>query len=181
MSLYFIGEEQTLQHILKSREQRAGYQQYLLNKYENTIVSYKLNIPGPIKYNSLIKDIFDEGLCVFRKKLDENSIVVIEEKVLYKNSGPEYFAVFNVSACFIKKLGIYIEEKHPLGRIYDFDVLSADGKQLSREELGGNPRKCLVCKSNAFECGRSRRHPLQVLTTNIEQMASEYFKGHNKK
>ena len=57
MSIYFIGEEQTLQDILTSREERVQYQQYLLNKFGYTIVSYKLNIPGPIKYNSLIKQI----------------------------------------------------------------------------------------------------------------------------
>ena len=44
MNLHFIGEEQTLQDVLKSREERVQYQQYLLKKFSNTIVSYKLNI-----------------------------------------------------------------------------------------------------------------------------------------
>lgn len=175
------GEEQSLEDILEARDIRVNYQQYLLNKYGSTIVSFKLNIPGPIKYNSLIKDIFDEGLVALNQKLEEASISKIHEKALYKNSGPEYFAVFYAPEHLIKKITTFIEETHTLGRLYDFDVLNAEGKQVSRNEMGFEPRKCLLCSNNAFECGRSRKHEISALTEKIESMAKDYFRRQEKR
>lgn len=176
MSLYFKGEEQTLQDILVSREKRAQYQQYLLNKFNCAIVSYKLNIPGPIKYNSLIKQIFDEGLTLFKADLKLNLIEIKHEHIIYKNSGPEYFAVINSSPYIIKEITTKIEENHPLGRIYDFDVINLKGIQIERQDLGVEARKCLLCDKNAFECGRSRNHEVSELIDKIENMALNYFK-----
>ena len=175
-----MGVEQSLSDILKARETRAEYQQYLLDNYRNTVVSYKLNIPGPVKYSPFIRKIFDEGLAVFTKKIGESSIVSLFEKVIYKNSGPEYLAVFDISPYIIKGMAANIEEMHPLGRLYDFDVFAPQGRQISREELGIGLRKCLLCDSNAFECGRSRKHDIRDLISKIENMALEYFDSYDK-
>jgi holo-ACP synthase len=176
LSEYFKGEEQGLQDILEARDMRVRYQEYLIDKYKTTLVSYKLNIPGPIKYSSLIKQIFEEGLADFKQKLNEASISIIFEKIWYKNSGPEYFAVFNAVPITLKKLTTSIEENHALGRLFDFDVLKADGSQISRQELGAPQRKCLLCDKSAFECGRSRRHEVVDLIGHIETIAVGYFK-----
>jgi holo-ACP synthase len=175
MNSYFKGEEQSLEDILKARETRVQYQEYLLDKYRNTIVAFKLNIPGPVKYNPLIRDIFDEGLKVLKQSLDEASIEVVQQEAVYKNSGPEAFIVLNLLPNIIKKLTALIEENHPLGRLYDFDVINLEGLQLSREEIGMQPRKCLLCEKNAFECGRSRSHEVGALIAKIEKMALDYF------
>jgi holo-ACP synthase len=175
VSKYFNGEEQSVQDILEARDLRVRYQEYLLDKYKTTIISYKLNIPGPVKYSPLIKQIFDEGISVFKQRLEEASISIVHEKVWYKNSGPEYFAVFNAASHRVKQLTTSIEETHALGRLYDFDVLNPDGSQVSRQELGAGQRKCLLCENNAFECGRSRRHEVSALIAHIETMAVEFF------
>lgn len=180
MKLYFIGEEQTLHDVLKSKEERVQYQQYLLNKFSYTIVSYKLNIPGSIKYNSLIKEIFDEGLQSFKLILKDNLIVIEHENIIYKNSGPEYFAVINISSYIIKELTTSIEETHSLGRIYDYDVLDSKGRHVERQELGIEARKCLLCDRNAFQCGRSRNHEVIELIDKIENMALDYFDRNRK-
>jgi holo-ACP synthase len=176
VSEYFSGEQQSVQDILEARDLRVRYQEYLLDKYKTTIVSYKLNIPGPIKYSLLIKQIFDEGIKTFKEKLEESSINIVYEKVWYKSSGPEYFAVFDAAAYTIKQLTTTIEETHALGRLYDFDVINTDGSQVSRQELGISQRKCLLCENNAFECGRSRRHEVSSLIAHIETIALEYFR-----
>ena len=176
MSLYFIGEEQTLQNVLESREERVQYQEYLLDKFRSTIVSFKLNIPGPIKYNSLIKEIFDEGLGLFKSKLKDDLIEIVHEHIIYKNSGPEYFVVINSSSYIIKELTTKIEETHALGRIYDYDVLNCKGRQIERQELGIEARKCLLCDRDAFQCGRSRNHEVSELIDKIENMSLDYFK-----
>jgi holo-ACP synthase len=170
-----MGEKQSLQDILEARDKRVEYQGYLLNKYRGAVISYKLNIPGPVKYSPLIKKIFDEGLDSLHKKLDANSIQLIFEKAVYKNSGPEYFGVFDLDPRQLKKLIANLEEEQPLGRLWDFDVLDDKGVQISREEIGIEPRKCLLCEENAFECGRSRRHDVDALISKIEKMAIEFF------
>jgi holo-ACP synthase len=180
VSQYFKGEEQSVQDILEARDMRVRYQEYLLDKYKMTIVSYKLNIPGPIKYSSLIKQIFDEGIRVFKQKLEGTSINIVYEKVWYNNSGPEGFIVLNTAALDIKHITTFIEEKHALGRLCDFDVINTKGIQVSRQELGIGQRKCLLCENNAFECGRSRKHDVSSLIAHIETIALDYFKGGTK-
>ena len=83
MSIYFIGEEQTLQDILTSREERVEYQKYLLSRFAHTIISYKLNIPGPIKYSSLIKQIFHEGLRIFKSELEKSSMKIENDHISF--------------------------------------------------------------------------------------------------
>lgn len=177
MGVSFKGEEQNLQDILASRDQRVQIQQYFLERYKSSLISYKLNIPGPIKYSSLIKDIFDDGLLTAKNKLTEASVEIIDEKVLYKNSGPEYFAAFKGTTSLIKEITTVIEETHPLGRLFDFDILDLEGNQLSRQQIGREPRKCLMCEKNAFECGRSRNHSVDELVGYIEKIALTYFNG----
>lgn len=175
MSLYFKGEEQSLEDILRAREVRVEKQNELLNKYGSTVISYKLNIPGPIKYNSLIKKIYDEGLRVLEEKINENKVNILYEEEFIKNSGPEYLAAVDMPAALVKKITTSIEETHELGRLYDFDVLDEMGIQISREELGIDLRKCLLCDNNAFACGRSRAHGVDELINKIEAMAIDYF------
>jgi holo-ACP synthase len=173
---YFNGEEQSLQDILTARDKRVRYQEYLIRNYNRTVISYKLNIPGPIKYSPLIRQIFEVGLSIINQKLNQAAISIVHEKVWYRNSGPEYFAVVEATALGVKELSASIEETHPLGRLFDFDVLYSDGTQVSRQELGIAPRKCLMCDNNAFECGRSRRHDVDTLTAYIRTIAFEYFR-----
>jgi holo-ACP synthase len=176
MGVSFKGEQQNLQDILSSRDERVQIQQYFLEKYKSPLISYKLNIPGPIKYNSLIKEIFDDGLLAAKNELKKASVEIIDEKVLYKNSGPEYFASCKGTPSLIKEITTVIEETHPLGRLFDFDILDLEGNQLSRQEIGREPRKCLMCEKNAFECGRSRSHSVDELIDYIEKIALAYFR-----
>jgi holo-ACP synthase/triphosphoribosyl-dephospho-CoA synthase len=62
----------------------------------------------------------------------------------------------------VKGLGLYIEQTHPLGRLFDIDVIEGGGK-ISRAGLGLEERKCLVCGGGAFACGRSRAHKAEEL------------------
>lgn len=170
------GVKQSLGDILKAKDQRVLFQKELLGKYESALVSYKLNIPGMIKYNSLIKQIFQEGVQAIIDTFKKENIDIIYKKTIYKNSGPELFICFSQEPEYVKKLCVEIEEKHGLGRLYDFDVLNKTGVQISRQDINKEPRKCLLCNKNAFECARSRTHSIESLLSEIENMANRYFK-----
>ena len=70
----------------------------------------------------------------FKSKVKDNLIEIEHEYIIYKNSGPEYFAVISISSCVIKKLTTSIEETHTLGRIYDYDVLDSNGRHIERQD-----------------------------------------------
>lgn len=180
MTLAFEGQEQSLEEVLASRELRQRRQQELLSLYDNTLVSFKLNIPGPVKYNPLIKKIFEEGLKELHLKLNSLSINILIEKVFYEATGPEYLAMVDKEALEIKKITTDIEDTHPLGRVYDFDVWKGSEKQLSRRDMGLGPRRCFLCQEPAFVCARSRKHSLEEMLSHIETMAQDYFHSNIK-
>jgi holo-ACP synthase/triphosphoribosyl-dephospho-CoA synthase len=53
-----------------------------------------------------------------------------------------------------------LEECHPLGRLFDIDVIAEDGDKVSRSTIGLPERACLVCGKTGAGCARSRAHPL---------------------
>ncbi|MBQ3399190.1 MAG: citrate lyase holo-[Synergistaceae bacterium] len=55
------GNEITLSQMLERREKRALSQKDFLEKYKSSLVSFSMNIPGPIKTNELIRRAFDIG------------------------------------------------------------------------------------------------------------------------
>ncbi len=49
------GRPVTLQEMLDAREQRFYRQQWLLSDYHCTLISFTMNIPGPVKNSYLIQ------------------------------------------------------------------------------------------------------------------------------
>ncbi|MCR1898823.1 citrate lyase holo-[acyl-carrier protein] synthase [Irregularibacter muris] len=169
---------QSIINIIESREKRVIHQRKLLQQYQkNTLVSYKINIPGEIKDSPLYRKIFKKGWEELIKQAEDKSIEILSKEEFYKASGPEGYMVFKEEATTIKKLTTNIEEQHPLGRIFDFDVLYGEGKQISRTDIGKSPRRCFICDGNAFECGRSRRHSIEELVASIHDKAQTYFEN----
>ena len=51
--------EVTLSEVLAAREQRAEAQWKLLKQYERPVLSFTMNIPGPVKDSALIRRGFE--------------------------------------------------------------------------------------------------------------------------
>ena len=73
-----------------------------------------------------------------------------------------------------KKRACEIEEQHELGRLLDIDVLDEQGVPLSRELVGRDARRCLICDGDARCCMRSHAHTLEELQTRINEMIDAY-------
>ena len=78
--------------------------------------------------------------------------------------------MLDLDAQVLKSATTDLEEHHPLGRLWDLDVITASGTGLSRLQLGRPARRCLLCSRPARECGRSRRHSLPELLGKIRNM-----------
>ena len=164
-------EEVSLDEMLLAKEKRVAYYEYLQSEYGGTIVSYNLNIPGPIKSSEIINKIFEAGLNAWNSELSRNNLSMVVSKTWYQKTGPEYFAVLKDSPLQIKRLTTKLEEEHSLGRLFDFDIIDKHMKSYSRSQIGKEPRKCLICNNDAFQCGRSRAHGLDTLLNKINEIA----------
>ena len=159
--------EVSLHDILAARETRAQFQKELLQSYGCPLVCFTMNIAGPVKTSPLILRGFREGLAA----LDDRLPQVLCRKTLENATGPEgYFAV-NADAAFIKQLCADIEETHPLGRLFDMDVLDTDGRKLERDTQRG----CLVCGKPGRACAASRAHSVELLRQVTGQILGDHF------
>lgn len=152
----------TLEDMLDQREKRAYQITEVKQRYpDKSIISFKLNIPGPNKNNDDLLYAFNEGL----KLLDYE--IIYDER--YNKTGPECILISNDPKDLTKSKMIEIEDKFPLGRLFDLDVLDIDRSQLKIEA-----RKCLICDDEAHVCSRSRKHGLEEVLDKIYQMIPEY-------
>ena len=160
----------TLDEILTARENRALRQQELLRESGGPLISYTMNIPGPVKDSPLIRLAFFMGLSGLKEHL---TLRHAEYRLL--SSGPEAFLVPDCPAAEAKRICESLEDADTYTRLYDMDVLTADGSKLTRSE----PRRCLLCDKPAAECARSRRHGLEAVEqacgSELIWAASDYF------
>ena len=158
-----------IDEILNCREKRVVIQNEMIRKYKKTVISFTMNIPGPIKTNNEIKKAFDIGKNLILEKLKENNIEILEIQELNENTGNELFISVNSLAKKIKNITVSIEEASELGRLFDMDVIDINFEKLSRESF----RKCLICEEQAQECGRSRKHSVGELQNKVEKILSK--------
>ncbi|MGM9992027.1 MAG: citrate lyase holo-[acyl-carrier protein] synthase [Candidatus Bruticola sp.] len=160
-----------LEELLKSRDNRCAFQQYLLKQRPVPLVSFMVNMPGPVKRSFLAEKLHALGCSELKKALGSK---IIWSEVRRLNTGFEgYFAV-NISPYELKRQTCSLEDSHPLGRLWDFDVHTLEG-QISRSQLNLAPRLCLICSKPAPLCARSRAHSLPELLNCIGAMANQYF------
>ena len=163
------GIEVGIDEILDCREKRVAIQNKMIKKYNKPVISFTMNIPGPIKVNNKIKKAFDIGKNLILENLKENNIKVLEIQELNENTGNELFISVNSLAEKIKNMTVAIEESCELGRLFDIDVIDINFKKLSRKSF----RKCLICEEQAQECGRSRKHSVKELQDKVEEILSK--------
>ena len=163
------GIEVGIDEILICREKRVTIQNDMIKKYRNPVISFTMNIPGPIKTNDEIKKAFDIGKNLILEKLKENNIEILEIQELNENTGNELFISVDSQAKKIKDITITIEENTELGRLFDIDVIDVNFKKLSRKSF----RKCLICEEQAQECGRSRKHSVEELQNRVKEILSK--------
>ena len=173
MNIFSKGKEQGLEDILTQREWRANRIAELLAQYRQTVVCYKLNIPGPIKNNEWIKNIFAQGKQAILEQLALSSRATIYKEEKISDAGDELFLVVQSDAAEVKKIMCLIEENHYFGRLFDIDVLT-ENESVSRTQIGYAERKCLICENKAVLCGRNRTHTVAELQSKISEMYSHW-------
>ena len=173
--LWTSGKDVSMAKILDARENRVQIQQEMLQKSPSCLLSFTLNIPGPVKVFPYTKWTYEVGISIILKGISLLNGVIIEQKEVKKDTGWEAFFTLNLHPEDMKTYLLEQEEQHPLGRLFDFDILRADGSKLSRQELGFWERTCLLCGNPAFLCGRSRTHSAQELLAKEIEIMENFF------
>lgn len=169
--MFKVGDQPSLGQVLENRESRSHFHQQLSQKFpNNTIISFQLNIPGPVKNNASILSVFHQGIKLIDVAIAKAELTPVYFKEINQITGPEAFYVVSTDLKTVKTIMLSIEEDDHLGRLFDIDVLAWDLNSLSRQDLGFPPRTCFVCSMDAKICGRNRTHTLDELLAHIEQI-----------
>ncbi len=161
--------EVTLKQMLDTREERVKKQKDILSRFNHPLVSFTMNIAGPIKTSPLIERSFFEGIRLLKESLPQESI--IHQHTDIKATGCE--AIFSVKyeASKLKDICSSIEEKFRIGRLFDMDVIDTDGNKLERK----NARNCFVCGAPGKFCAAGRIHPVSELQAKTNEIMENYF------
>ena len=161
--------EVTLQEILDARERRAEAQRQLLKQYARPLISFTMNIPGPVKDSPMIRRAFDEGLRMLDDALGEAGIACASRQITHADTGNEFLCAVKASAAAVKEICMRIEDGSPMGRLFDMDVIGLDGQKLARKE----ERRCLVCGALGRGCASRRLHSLEELNAAVTRLLRE--------
>lgn len=156
----------TLEDILRAHDTRADAQRRLLRTYRLPLVSFTMNIAGPVKFSPLIELAFDAGLEALRTTLGQP----VAAEIIRPATGCEALLVYDRPAAALKAACLTLETATPVGRLYDLDVLDTDGNKLSRLEQ----RTCLICGGPVTVCSRSRAHGLDAIVNRTREILMDF-------
>ncbi len=161
--------EVTLQEMLDARERRAEAQRELLAAFALPVLSFTMNIPGPIKDSPTIRRAFDEGLRQLDLALNDAGYATLSRQVRHAVTGHVFLCAVQADAAELKAICTQLEDASPMGRLYDMDVIGPNGQKLARAE----ERRCLVCGSVGRACASRRLHDLDELNAAVAHLLRE--------
>jgi holo-ACP synthase len=166
--------EVTLEEVLRNRERRVQLQREALEFFGRPLVSVTIVNPGPVKDSPSARKVMTHALSALMAAMADRSWEVLNWEVRYDPTGPEALLVVVAGSLELKQAMTRLEEEHPLGRLWDLDVIDPLRGAISRKTLGLPARRCLICAEDAHACSRSRAHSLQELQNAIEEIIHAY-------
>ncbi len=161
----------SVQDMLRARDERAARQQRFLDRHAVPLISFTMNIAGSIKNDALIQRAFEEGVHRISTLLEGRAWNVLGMEKTVSFTGCEALWAVQADAETLKRAMCLVEEADALGRLFDVDVLEADGRHLSREA----ERTCLICSGPVRVCARSRAHSAEELFARAHEIMEAYF------
>lgn len=162
----------TLDQLLASRENRWAKQQALLQENPlTTLVCLTVIMPGSVKRNSQSLIVARAALEAVRTAFGER---LLQMEELDLETGYEAYLLVSLSIPEAKAIACNVEEQHPLGRLFDVDVIQKDGAPASRKTIGRVPRRCLLCDRDARYCMRDHSHTQEEIHKRIDQLVADY-------
>lgn len=169
------GEPVSLSEMLDARERRQELQRQLITGYHQPLISFTLNIAGPVKVFPLAVQTYEEGFRFIQNECARRHYPIVHVEELKAKTGWEAFFSIAADAPALKQMAAFLESQTDLGRLFDIDVIQISGEKLSRSGLNAPRRQCLLCQQDAFQCGRSRAHDVSELFKRTCEIMEDYF------
>lgn len=150
----------TVADVLSARDARVERQKRMLLEYGLPLISFTMNIAGEIKRDAWIEQAFYEGVHRIENVLASDGIAVAARERTLAFTGCEEIWAADSPAEELKARMCVLEEMDVLGRLFDIDVIDADGRKLERTK----ERRCLICGGPVRACARSRAHSARELS-----------------
>lgn len=161
-----------MMEVLEAREARVRRQEAMLERYKAPLVSFTMNIAGPVKDSALIRRAFRAGIRQLESGLRAWNLEVLEREERLAAAGCEALYAASGPAERVKRLCQSIEDGSRLGRLFDMDVISPEGEKLDR---AGGERRCIVCGEAGRGCASRRVHGVQELRETTQRIIVEHF------
>jgi len=165
----------SLEALLAAKEKRAARQAEWLRHYQQPIISLTLVTPGAVKDTMRYRNTMGVALQACDQMLWQRGWQMLDRQVLWLPTGAEAMWCVAHPAAELKAQCIELEQTHPLGRLWDFDIFCPQHGQVGRHSLDRSTRRCLVCDEPAHSCARSRRHPLDEVVSRVEGLINGWF------
>lgn len=163
----------SLMEVLDAREKRVIRQQELLAQFGMPLISFTMNIAGPVKNSPLIRRGFELGRKWVKEELSMAGANCVHYEEINAVTGNEAFFAVDMDPLSLKMLTTEIEDRCALGRLFDLDVIRLNQEKVDREELGLSGRTCLICDQPSKACARSRIHTVEELQTRTKEILKE--------
>ncbi len=171
-------QEVTLAEMLDAREARAAAQAELQARYpEATLISFTLNIPGPVKNTPAVERAFFWGCRRIESLLHKRQLLCKEEKRAV--TGCEALYAVRRKPRSLKKACVALEDENDLGRLFDIDIIAPDGRKLDRADVGQPERGCMVCGAPGRGCASRRLHSVAELQAAAFGRIERHFRDHD--
>lgn len=156
------GRAVALDDILAARDARAARQQ-TMQAACGVLFSLTLAAPGAVKRSPLLDAVFQAEQQAVENTIPTPQAVNIHiddcgHHALYRVDGDAYEW---------KHAMLALEAASPLARLWDIDIIAANGRPISRAACDLPPRRCLLCDDDAKNCARARRHSIDDLNADI--------------
>ncbi|MBR1653194.1 MAG: citrate lyase holo-[Alloprevotella sp.] len=167
---------------LASRDARRQHQLELLREHPaEALVCLTVIMPGAEKRNALSLAVARAACDALRAAFPGAALEVRD-----LSTGFEAYLLTSLPPLEAKRIAVRIEDTHPLGRLFDVDVIvpsrsaSEEVSPVSRAAVGSAPRRCLLCDNEARFCMRQHTHTQEELMARIREMVEEWGERHRQ-
>jgi len=164
--------EITLDALLQSRDNRHALQQQLMQQHPGcTLVCLTVVMPGSVKRNLYSVVTAQAALTALLERMGDHVQATRARDLV---TGYEAYLITDLPVLEAKRVTCDIEDSHPLGRLFDIDVMGDDGMPVGRQQVGGEPRRCLLCEHESRWCMRNHSHTQEELMAHIKKVVEDY-------
>ncbi|MBO4965777.1 MAG: citrate lyase holo-[acyl-carrier protein] synthase [Muribaculaceae bacterium] len=169
----------TLDEVLLARDERAGRHARLVDRPDGeTLLALTVIVPGAVKRNLRSLTVDHAAMSAVLSVFNSDILSVDEFDFI---TGFEADFIIARPAEDVKRIAVAIEETHPLGRLFDLDVIMRGGRPMSRDIIGAEARRCLCCDRPARYCMRARTHSSEEISDMVDSIVDKYIAAEQNK